>query len=250
MRYSKSPVSEVIFGITFVMKSLDLGDILIAYKELAANYPSIEVVPPLADETLVDFRSSTELDADKTGPFLLRLRTPDRKWLVQLQGNKVYLNWIRLDVEDVGHYAGFKAIRKRLNDVVSILGSAGRSNFDSEVKYLELTYHDRIEWQPLVPSISNSSEIMRFQPPDIGIPKGFNNIFSKYTYHEERIGGFGVLSINTATSVKGTQLLKFENTLRGTLADRSRDDWYEIAHNIQFEQFERLFTDSLLKEWQ
>ncbi|MEW6753612.1 MAG: hypothetical protein AB1505_21905, partial [Candidatus Latescibacterota bacterium] len=83
-----------------------------------------------------------------------------------------------------------------------------------DVVFFDLTYHDRLEWEESIASISEIHKVMRVSPPAIWTPSGFNNVFSRYTYHCPELGGFGIVGINTETSPTGKQLIRFEDVLR------------------------------------
>lgn len=246
MKYIHAPVSEVIIGVTFAESAINVSNLFQAQHKLSELFPLSEIRPPIANESLVEFRLSTELLPEQTGPMLIRMRSKDKKWLCQIQKNKVYLNWIRSDVEDVGSYVGFTNILKEFTKVISILGLDFK---DCKIKYYDLTYHDRLEWQDYVGSISDLTKIMKFCPPAIDTPEGFNNFFTKYTYHFPDLGGFGILSINTDTSAKGQQVIKFENIIRGYAKEMAFDAWIEEAHKAQFQFFEQMFTEETLSKW-
>lgn len=248
-KYGSAPVSEVIIGVTFSAAVFDLPKILSAQHELSGAMPIADIQPPLADGSLHNFNLNTELDPSKAGPLRLRLRSEDRKWLYQIQQNKLYVNWIRSDDEEVGHYVGFNAVLNRFLSLCKSIGVKESTLVQPQVKYFDLSYHDRIEWQGYIKSISNLSTIMNTEPPRIESPSGINNIFSKFTYFLPDLGGHGILSINSATSTKQTQLLKVENMARGVLADSSFKDWIDKAHTFQLKTFEQLFSEEVLKKW-
>ena len=248
-KYSRAPVSEVIIGVTFDAADLDLSKIFAAQHNLSGTMPIMEIQPALPDGSLDEFSLNTEIDPSKTGPFRLRLRSEDRKWLYQIQQNKLYVNWIRHDTEEVGHYVGFNSVLDRFLSLCESMEVTESSLVQPHVKYFDITYHDRIEWQDHIESISNLSSIINSEPPRIELPSGINNIFSKFTYHLPDLGAYGILSINSATSIKATQLLKIENSTRGVLADSTFREWIDTAHSFQLRSFEQLFTEEVLKKW-
>ena len=248
-RFSKAPVSEVIFGVTFTTSRLGLQTLLRAPQVLASRYPGVEVRAPLVDDVLTDYQLHTDLDAEKTGPFLLRLRSEDRKWLCQLQGNKIYVNWLRLDTEPVGEYAGYSAVFSAFRAVLKELDAPLESLTAENVRCFDLTYHDRVEWQKHIDSISAASKLMRFTPPQISTPSGFNNVFSRFTYHHPELGGYGIVAMNTQTSPEGVQVLRFENTIRGVSPELSANEWFDAAHDLQYEHFTQMFREETLSAW-
>lgn len=249
MKYKKAPVSEVILGATFKVAKLELAHVFGAQALLRDTYPQMEVRPPLANEVLSEYRLNTEINPENTGPFLLRMRSGDLRWLVQIQRNKLYLNWVRPDTEKVGNYVGFETVFGAFQSLCDVVGKVSENFAVAEVQYFEVTYHDRLEWQSYVENLSDLPEIMNFQPPQIGAPQGFNNVFSKYTFQEPDVGGYGVLSVSTDTSPKSVQILKFETSLRGRLDDVSYDKWMHRANEKQVEFFENMFVQETLDRW-
>ena len=117
------------------------------------------------------------------------------------------------------------------------------------VKYYDLSYHDRLEWQDHIASLSDAHKIMRLKPPEIETPEGFNNFISRYTYRYDPLGGYGTFSVNTDTAATGKQVLKFESTLRGVTPHHTSDDWFNEAHTVQYAHFSRIFTPEILAQW-
>ncbi len=249
-KYTKAPVSEVIFGVTFNEERLSLRGLFDAQQALSDQYPRVEIRPPLVDEVMSEFQINQEISPERSGTVLIRLRSEDNKWLCQIQANKVYLNWIRLDPEPVGNYPGYTTVYRKFLDTLDAL-SLGLPDITSDsVKYYDLSYHDRFEWQDYIDSLSDAHKIMRLKPPEIETPEGFNNLFSRYTYRCNPLGGYGIFSLNTATAVTGKQVLQLESNLRGIIPDRLGDDWFSEAHRVQYDHFSRIFTPEILKRWE
>ena len=99
MQYSKAPISEVIFGVIYTGPKLSPDDIFCLNGHFKDRFPSLEILSPLVVENLNGFQLVSNLDPSLTGPLLLRRRSSDSKWLLQIQSNSVYLNWIRNDSE-------------------------------------------------------------------------------------------------------------------------------------------------------
>jgi uncharacterized protein (TIGR04255 family) len=244
MRLSKAPISEVILGVTFDRAVLTQKQIMGLADHFSGDFPGIEVSPPLPNEVLQEFIVVNQFNPEHTGPVLYRLRSDDRSWLVQVQCNKVYLNWVREDGQPVGRYPGLTKVLERFLAALAVTG------VDSEnCLFFELSYSDRIEWQEYINSISDLGNILNFSPPAIPISSGMNNVYSKFTYHEPRVGGFGTLEIKTSTSLFGKQLLEFSSILRGRLAKQDLRAWFGTAHDLQNNFFEGLFKEEVLNKW-
>ncbi len=249
--YPKAPVSEVIFGVTFLEKHISIRQLFYAQHALSERYPRVEIRPPIADEWMSGFQITQELNQERTGAVLIRLRSDDGKWMCQIQANKLYLNWIRPDHEPVGNYPGYTAIYRRFGEVLSALSTNSPDITSDSVKYYDLSYHDRLEWQEYIDSLSDADRIMRFKPPEIVTPEGLNNSFSRFTYNYDPLGGYGIFAVNTATqaAAEGKQVLQLESTLRGINPHQSLDDWFSVAHKVQYDHFTRIFRPEILEQW-
>lgn len=250
MKYTKAPVSEVIFGISYNNNVIPLQKLTALVSRLSSTYPLIEVLPPLALEELKDFQLVTELDPSRSGPILFRLRSADRKWVVQLQGDKAYINWVRLDTEPVGYYLGFAKIKAAFDELKIAISSEVGEIPNERISCVDLTYHDRVEWQDYIPDLSKINEILNVCSPPMFSSSGYNNVFSRYSFPDEEIKGYGLININTATAITGKQLLKVEVNLRGFNASIPVDEWLEIAHQKHNHIFDGLFSASIRKRWQ
>lgn len=249
MNYPKAPVSEVIFGMTFSEKQLSIEDQFDAQKALSEMYPRVEIRAPIADEWMDGFQLTQDLNPERTGVVLIRLRSNDGNWMCQIQANKFYFNWIRPDHEPVGNYPGYSLVYREFGKALHALSQRFPKFISDPIKYYDLSYHNRLEWQEYIDNLSDAHKIMRFRPPEIETPEGLNNSFSRYTYNYGPLGGYGIFAMNTATAVTGKQVLQLENTLRGIIPNESSDDWFNAAHLVQYDHFKKMFTPEILEQW-
>ena len=247
--YPKAPVSEVILGVTFSEKRLSIEDQFDAQRALADAYPRVEIRPPIADEWMDGFQLTQDLNADRTGVVLVRLRSTDGNWMCQIQANKFYFNWIRPDHEPVGSYPGYDEIYRKFGEAFEALSQLFPQITSDSFKYYDLSYHDRLEWQEYIDSLSDAHKIMRFKPPEIETPDGLNNSFSRFTYNYGPLGGYGIFSVNTATAATGKQVLQLESTLRGIFPNQPSGAWFNAAHMVQYDHFRNIFTSEILEQW-
>ena len=247
-KYKKAPVSEVILGATFKHQVIDIDGLFDLRSTLKKEYPNIELNSPLADVYLKDYKLSTQIDVDRVGPFRLRLRSESSRWLIQIQLNKIYLNWIRKDSDEVGNYPGYTKIKSKVDNV---LDKFLEQSITSErgVDYYELTYQDRLKWEEYIDSLNDLHEIINLSTPTLGAGNDFNNVINEYTYPISSLNGYGITKIDTKTSIENYQILKFQNILRGYKELVERDKWFNDAHNNQLDTFEKIFRDSILNNW-
>ncbi len=193
------------------------------------------------------FQITQELNPERMGSVLIRLRSDH--WMCQVQANKIYLNWIRPDHEPVGNYPGYTAIYRRFGKALDALSLSSADFTTDSVKYYDLSYHDRLEWQEYIASLSDVHRIMRLKPPEIETIEGLNNLISRYTYRYDPLGGYGIFAVNTATDARGKQVLRIESILRGITPRHSSDTWFTEAHMVQYDHFSRIFTPEILAQW-
>lgn len=249
MQYSKAPISEVIFGVVYTKQKLSSDDIFFLNGHFKNQFPLLEILSPLVIENLNGFQLLPNLDPLLSGPLLLRRRSSDNKWLLQIQSNTIYLNWIRNDSESVGNYIGYSAVYKQFVCILDSIKEILNINMYEDINMLDLSYGDRIDWQRYIPELSKVNDLINISTPPIFSKEGYNNLFAKYTYEDSELNGFGLVNINTATSIQGSQVIKIETVLRGNLKGFTFTTWFEEAHKKQSFIFENLFTDNLKKEW-
>jgi uncharacterized protein (TIGR04255 family) len=247
MKYSKAPVSEVILGITYGINKIPVDTLFQISSMFSGEFPSVEICPPLILEELNGFRLQPMAADMGAGPFLVRRRTSDAKWLLQIQSNKIYLNWIRKDGEPVGAYVGFSKIKEFFATILEKISEVVDVNMNHSL--YELSYHDRVEWQDIISDISEINTIMNVAVPPKFSAEGYNNLFSRYTYPASDIGGYGLLGINTDTSVSQKQVIRFESNLRGIIPQKTFDEWMILAHQKQFSIFENCFSEKQRELW-
>ena len=249
MKYSKAPISEVIFGVVYAKQKLSSDDIFVLNGGFKDRFPFLEILSPLVIENLDGFQLVSNLDPLLTGPFLLRRRSSDNKWLLQIQSNSVYLNWIRNDSEPVGNYIGYNAVYEQFVCILDTIEKTLDIGMYEDISMVDLSYGDRIEWQKYIPELSKVKDIINISTPPIFSKEGYNNLFARYTYEDSDLNGFGLLNINTATSIQGSQVIKIETVLRGNLQGFTFPTWFEEAHKKQSFIFDGLFTEYLKGEW-
>jgi uncharacterized protein (TIGR04255 family) len=249
MRYSKAPISEVIMGISYKNAKIPV-DFILKNALLSEEFPIVEIVQPLCLETLSGFQVQANFDQN-SGPFLVRRWASNRKWLLQIQANMLYLNWIRLDTEPVGTYVGFSSIRDKFLSILADLEKITKVNLRNDVVLCDLTYNDRVKWQPEISDLSEIGKIIHINTPPKFSEQGYNNVFSRYTFHDFELNGFGLINTNTVTAIDGEQLIKLESSLRGRcVIDGDIETWFEQAHTKHIEIFEQIFTKEIKAKWQ
>jgi len=248
MKYLKAPISEVIMGVAYKNNKIPV-DFFLKNALFSEEFPITELVQPLFLEMLNGFQVTKNYDPS-SGPFLVRKWSKNSKWLLQIQANMIFLNWIRLDTEPVGTYSGFSSIRDRFLSIMATLEDVMKLHLHSDIVLCDLTYHDRIKWQSEISDLSEIAKIMNINTPPKFSEHGYNNIFSRYTFHDFNLNGFGLININTDTANDGEQIIKIESNLRGKCSiNGDIETWFEQAHTKQTNIFEQLFKKEIKEKW-
>jgi uncharacterized protein (TIGR04255 family) len=111
MKYSKAPISEVIMGVIYKKGKIPV-DFILKNALFSEEFPTIELVQPLFLEILNGFQVRQNFDPN-SGPYRVHKWSNDSKWLLQIQANMLFLNWIRLDTEPIGTYGGFSSVKNK-----------------------------------------------------------------------------------------------------------------------------------------
>jgi len=260
--YKNAPISELVCGVVFNTGLLAQDGILYELvNEFKEKYPKIAQSPPILDEELQGFQLISSV-APQYGVAKFRMFSEDDIWLVQLQQNKVYFNWIRKDVMKVGNYPGFSEVFKEFLNVYKIVESKikkSQPNLDLQttVKQYELLYQDRLPWQTYMDDLDQIKEFLNIKIPTLPSFDGEkeyppNNISSFYTIPVEEVGGYCKITVNTqpADIRDNRQILKIEVVLRGKNESDSIEKWFDRSNKIQKQFFEKFFSNKILTKWQ
>lgn len=244
--FKNAPVSEVVIGVTFKKKVINLEQVFDFSALFRDKYPVLELKNTLANQKLVEFKHITEIDDDKAGPFRLFQRSVEGDYLLQYQSNKLLFNWIRKDNVDVGGYPGFSSIKSKFEEILE--GFLDFIGSEEEVDYFELTYQDRILWQDYISNLSDIKDIFNVQPPLVSTEL-INNISSQYTYKIPDLNGYALLELRSASTIEEKQILKFQYTVRGSAELSERDNWFHNSHGQQIKIFREIFNSEILEKW-
>lgn len=240
-------MSEVLLGITWNGKFLhDRGDFFSLLERLNRDYPKQQTLGPIADEVMLANGIPQQfVNPNESGPVLYRFSDPNLQWLVQVQYNKIYLNWIRVDGRQVGDYPGYGAIWTRFEN---LLRSLSLTDIElKQVKYLDLTYQDRFTWHGQIESPGDVDEIMEMRIA--ALPQGANkSFFLASNYALEDLGGFASLQVQQPAPA-GQDILSVQLSTKGLLPDVSLAKWFDLAHGVQTDFFQSFFKQRLLDSW-
>lgn len=248
MKFINAPISEVIFGVTLANSLANSSRILEYYCEiLKVKYPIVELSNPLGELVIFENgRVENQLDGKLTGQALYRFRTEDKKYLIQIQNNKLYMNWIRTDNESTGDYPGYDKLFPLFKKAVAdFLGYFHLTNRD--IKSCDLTYHNRFNIDKILHSGKTINDIIKFT-----IPLNGDKLLNFSNKSSEIMESINSLCNSTMETVFKDQerLLRFEFLIQSIdQLEINYEEWFSSAHKTQVNTFENIFTGEVLESW-
>lgn len=143
--FEKPPVVEVVFGVQFERAVIDLEALAEFATAIKAEFPNREQVEPLprSSESFARPPEGARIEFRFGGPPMPRtwFLSSDERLLVQLQADRLTLNWRRVDVGDeYPRYAAlrpkFDALFEQLADIIEGLGRETPTVDQVEVTYI------------------------------------------------------------------------------------------------------------------
>jgi uncharacterized protein (TIGR04255 family) len=248
MKYTNAPISEVIFGITLERPIEESARIISYYCEkLSEKYPKFELSNPISDYTISE-TGNVELHFDPvlTGQAVFRFRSVDKKFLIQIQKNKIYFNWIRGDEETVGHYPGYKSLFIKFNDILkNFLQYIGQKA--DGILSCDLTYHNRIDLDELIKDKFTLVDLFSCSLPvygekQLGLSYAVSEVIEKYNFF---------LNTKIETINRGeNNVLRYKHIIQSINSlEVGYIKWFNEAHKIQVHSFEKTFSKKVLETW-
>jgi uncharacterized protein (TIGR04255 family) len=258
-KYSKAPISELVFGIKFNSNLLLANGIFFdLINRITSNFPVIQTHPVPQEEELINGMIQVTIDYATSGFSIYRLSSQDRKLQILITQNSLTLHWYRRDDESVGNYPGFGNIFDKFYEQYSAIKSLitiSDQEFENSIKSFYLCYNDRANLEEFKRMRWGIPLIINLPSPSFsygGRTYPEDNYYCKYSTNCEDISGYSIITINTPTAPEIGQVLVVENRLIGIPDDKQRKDlrsWFDIAHEIQLSFFENIFTDRALNHW-
>lgn len=220
------PVIEVVVGCQFTGQKLSAGEIFNAYlSDFRSDFPDMTEAPPLPDFPLEEgsFPVLTNLESRK------QFSNASTGRMLQLQNNKLYLNWRRL--RGAQDYPRFSTIYDEFRKYFQRLKAMRTIAAD----YYELTYVDQFD-QRLI--YEHGLAILT-------VPQ--NSMAWNFSMRRSlpKLGGDLASQISTAKEKPdGSPVVRAHTTIRG-YSPMQMDDWFIAAHAEHTAYFKSLLTPSL-----
>lgn len=250
MEYKNAPLSECICGVIF-NHSIFTDDCLFKINSLFSEcFPIVEIHPPLFIEEVVNDHLQPVMNPVISGQVLYRRRTTDRKWLLQIQKNLIYLNWIRTDSENVGDYVGFNKVFAKFKNILNKIKEELDIDVYANIYLCDITYNDRIELSENgIPNLTVLEDYLNISVPSF--PYETNRILFNHrdSFVDKEIKLFGIIDLNLVVNSQKRDFLQLGIVLRGGISQIGFDKWFEEAHLKQHSIFESVVKQKLLDKW-
>ena len=248
MIFNKAPISEVIFGVAFNKPLKNVTEIVDFYcSNYKTSFPILELSNPIAD-VIIHENDKTEvsLNPNLTGQAIFRFRSEDKHYLLQIQKNKLYFNWIRQDDELTGNYPGFSDLYSKFINITNELKKGYFNNNDNFYKSFDLTYHDRFKINDFLSG--NLDKILKINIKNYG--DKILHFSDKTTEIINVISSRCTRNIETLFNQQNEKLLRFECTMQSFDNNKlTLEKWFKKAHELQNKIFIDTFNEDLLKLW-
>ncbi|MCO5315795.1 MAG: TIGR04255 family protein [Solirubrobacterales bacterium] len=259
-KFQKPPVTEVIVGAQFTDEIVDL-DVLATFSvSVRDTHRQRQQHPPLPRQALapsgpqppISFEFEPQFPFPRTW-FL----NDDGSELIQVQGDRLVLNWRRLNVESAP-YPSFEVISKRFTEHFSVLSAAaneaGRGT--PVVDFCEVTYVNQIPSDFESLRLGNVLETV-LEPDFEFLPQGRDSQFStRFQIDPNENGGvIGSLTCSCAPGIVPDGSSAFLLTMSGQVQPASTDDagmWkaFEVGHHWVVNGFRDITTSEMHEVWQ
>lgn len=249
IKYSKAPISEVIFGVIFNTNAL-FEDLLIfkLLEELRNSFPLINTHPTQSEEEVLNGIILATPFYEKAGFSTYRLSSSDGRFQILLQQDLITFHWTRTDKEDVGNYPGFSSLYKSFIEIYDSIIIKNK-NVLNKIKHYYLGYVDRINLEDF--KEFSLKDFFKISMPTFNLNNKeyvYENFISRFSQACEEVGGYSISGLNTIPTPIG-RILIVDNKVKG-LTDKPIDIWFQDAHEIQVSFFENLFSNLILEKWQ
>jgi flagellar biosynthesis regulator FlaF len=253
--YTKAPISELIIGINFNERVFN--EILIHkfINNFILEYPRIEYLTPLPDESLESDKNLLAFDNNsaKSGIVLHRLRNESGSELIQIQGDKLYFNWIRTDDKNPeDQYKGFSKNYNIFKKLLAYLIEHTSEDILTQISYIDLTYHDRIIWTNYISDLSEIENLLNIKL-NINIlnESKLNVCNTRFISKLEEGKGFITLSINTDYLHNNqNKILGVECSIKEFDIKSDIDILFVKLRDNQYTIFKNIINGKILEKWQ
>ncbi|HYF50752.1 MAG TPA: TIGR04255 family protein [Planctomycetota bacterium] len=242
--FKDPPVSEVVCGVHFQVKQrLRTVDIGRFWSRIRQDFPKVEEQQPLFD--LVGDRDQV---FDIPPIRRVWMISDDAHWLIQLQENRFYLNWRKLEGSAAAPYPRYPTVLNRFQQMWSDFKQwLNEEKIDGleELKY-ELTYVNHVPFDDTLLRPYHAMTICADPRSDVlGDPKSMSG---NVAFDFGAQGQLLVTYRELRRTKDAARILQIDLTAAGA-AGANPKDWFDFAHNKIVFGFVDLTTPKAREKW-
>lgn len=238
---NNAPIVELVVGLHFNGTVFSYQEIYGFYNKIKDRYPIIQEHPPLPFLIDKQFDPTTA----KPLPFFTSrkffLNNLENK-LIQIQLDKVLFNWRK--TTDDEQYPHFNKVLSEFLGIIKELKSI--DELSKNISQLEVTYLDHVFLDDFNKTDFNPSGIFTF----FALNGVVSHLSSNIDFPNSEIEGKCTVDLKSAISNSNKKkLFLLETNCRGSLGEKTINDWFDSAHRNIHNVFREITTNDARLKW-
>jgi uncharacterized protein (TIGR04255 family) len=238
------PLDEVVMGVRFVAPNFSVIDYGLFWDELNERYPNVSTQPPIQH-------------VPEVGGFIFAQSLPriwyqsaDGHFVVQLQADKLVINWRRVNRE--GTYPRYAAISERFFDALARFEKAVKrlnESYPLVTQQLEFSYVNLID-ESLRQAVNGPMFSWESKDWNKMLPSPSGKVV-QYNFDFPEDAMRLTATTRPAIEIASQQTItSFQLDARSTSVPDSWEQWYDVAHKKLNEAFKDLLTREACAVWE
>jgi uncharacterized protein (TIGR04255 family) len=242
IEFSNPPLNEVICGIQY--KTTTPYNFTLEYD----FYNRVKEALPKVEKIMPIINSQQEFEASIGVPRYF-LKSNEEEKLIQLQAEKFFFNWRKLDSHAIP-YPRFSTVYSEFNDYWRTFSTDVLQDKNIAISNLELTYINSIDIQSSSETITPLAKVFSFfhNTANILDSDEFNMTFGVPI--DQCAGKMVCTLTKTSRKDNNKKILLFQISILGKLSEGiSLEKWFSNAHCIILEYFDKYTSEEAKNSW-
>jgi uncharacterized protein (TIGR04255 family) len=235
----KAPLVEMLLGVQFGNQTLSLPTIFSFYNDIKNEFPVIQE-HPITPNVIEHLDKPTEvslLSGFHSRKFFI---TTDESKLIQLQTTRMNFNWRKKKDNDA--YPRFIPVYSEFSELYTKLLKTSKERIVAN--QYEIAYINHIPVDDFQNNLSNILSTLQFS-------SSLGNINLTYTIPIQVLGGNLTVNIQKGKRMDNDQeILIFNISLRGFSSMMDSKQWFDSAHDILIDHFNKSTTKEAKTKWE
>lgn len=236
-KYTDPPLVEVLCGVAFdPLPALQEPQVALFWHEQAERYPSLAIRPPLRELRLPGQPNTVVLAQNRPPMGRFWLSKSGSPWLLQIQSNRVIVNWRKKVGQSEHAYGGFpKVYRRFTEDFGRFSDFLQRNGMTNSIRGYEVQYFGHIPYSERMPGPEHADVVfpwLNWQPT--AHLQDMVEFRWSSTFSPPELPGVVSVSANTLprSPIHGGPAIAMDIQARGTPREKQPvDDWFSMAHD-------------------